>query len=185
MSASESKDQVSSDLDQAQMLWVGFTHVSSFHQLADWLNAFWSMMTSFTHLMVDRLVGWTTCLSSSSRPAWAYCHGSSRVPGGWKFASCIPGTNTSSFLLLSVGQSKASHKANQYSRMRRETPLLNGNSSKVMPPRKMWPLGQSTPCYLPFAVVHGAQGKVQHWTAHLGYFCLFIIRNNIAVNPLE
>lgn len=39
MTAYESKDQVSSDLDQAQMLWVGFSHVSSFHQLADWLNA--------------------------------------------------------------------------------------------------------------------------------------------------
>lgn len=39
MTAYESKDQVSNDLDQAQMLWVGFSHVSSFHLLADWLNA--------------------------------------------------------------------------------------------------------------------------------------------------
>lgn len=32
ISAYESKDQVSSDLDQAQMLWVGFTHVSPTQQ---------------------------------------------------------------------------------------------------------------------------------------------------------
>ena len=37
---------------------------------------------------------------------------------------------------------------------------------------------------LAFVVVHGAENKYQVWVTQLGCFCLYMIRNTVAINTL-